>query len=440
MLESSPNPNQGNLLLANLIEQLDPRHPLLKLAAILPWAKWEKDLAPLYSTRGKPAKPVRLMIGLTILKHLDDLSDEALMRAWECNPYYQAFCGAVVFQWKFPCDPSEMTYFRKRIGSEGVEKILAASIAVHGEKAVETEVCVDTTVQEKNTTFPTDAKLYRKVLARCVKLSRYHHIALSRTFAKEAQALKREVAYATPKNKRKTIRQATRRLRIMAGRVLRELLRKMPTELHDLHKDDLALYQRVLKQKRHDKNKVYSLHEPHISCMSKGKEHKPYEFGVKVAITKTKDSNIIVGALAFERNEHDSKTLERVLAQVKQLSQLKPEAALCDRGFRGVARVGETNILLPNHKNYSDDAKNRDEQRQRFRRRAAIEPVIGHLKSEHRMWRNYLAGTRGDQINVMMAAAAFNFRKWMREVLAEIFQRWLARLWLSPNSNLACRA
>lgn len=436
MLSTSPNPNQGNLLFSQLMEQLDPSHPLLQLSRRIPWQDLEGEFTALYSTRGKPAKAIRLMVGLSILKHLDNLSDDALMRAWETNPYYQAFCGEVIFQWKFPCDSSDMTYFRQRIGSTGFEKILAVSIAIHGDDAIEAEVCIDTTAQEKNTTFPTDAKLYRKVLARCIRLSRKHKIRLSRTYRKEAQKLKREVAYATPVKKRRAIRKATRRLRIIAGRVLRELTRKLPNEVLAKERENIALYQRALMQKRQDKNKIYSLHEPHIYCMAKGKEHKPYEFGVKVAITKTKNSNIILGALAFNKNEHDSKLLERILEQVQRMTAQSPSIALCDRGFRGVKQVDDTTILHPQHKEHSKDKEEQEKQSERFRKRAGIEPVIGHLKADHRMDRNFLAGELGDQINVLMAAAAFNFRKWLRNFIAFIL-RWINRS--TFGSSMGCQ-
>jgi len=425
MLSASPNPQQANLFLSAMMEQLNPSHPLLQLAKKIPWQMLETEFSALYAKCGKPAKPIRLMVGLSILKHLDNLSDEALMRAWETNPYYQAFCGEVIFQWKFPCDASDMSYFRQRIGSAGFEKIFAVSIIIHGEQVKEPEVCIDTTVQEKSTTFPTDAKLYRKVHARCLKLARQHGIKLQRTYLKEAQQLKREVAYATPKNKRRTIRKATRRLRTIAGRVLREIERNLPAAAQTTEQENIALYQRALNQKRGDKNKLYSLHEPHIYCMSKGKEHKPYEFGIKAAITKTKDSNIIVGALAFDKNEHDSKLLTRILEQVQRLSENTPTVALCDRGFRGVKSVGETDILIPQHKDKSADEKEQQKQSERFRKRAGIEPVIGHLKTDHRMNRNFLAGKLGDQINVLMAAAGFNFRKWLRCFIALIWNRFI---------------
>ena len=158
METASPDPAQMSFLHANLLDQLNPRHPLLKLAQAIPWTHFDAEFAPLYSTRGKPAKPIRLMVGLSMLKHLENLSDEVLIERWVQNPYYQAFCGETEFQWQLPCDPSEMTYFRKRIGTTGFEMIFAASIALHGDQALEDEVCVDTTVQEKNITFPTDAK------------------------------------------------------------------------------------------------------------------------------------------------------------------------------------------------------------------------------------------------------------------------------------------
>ena len=182
MKKPSPNPNQINFLHANLLDQLNPKHSLLQLAENIPWDDFEEAFSPLYSScgPGKPGKPIRLMVGLSILKHLEDVSDEVLVNRWVQNPYYQAFCGEVEFQWTLPCDPSEMTVFRNRIGVAGFEKILAVSIALHGEKAIEEEMCIDTTVQEKNTTFPTDAKQYRKIRVHLVKLAREEGLILSR--------------------------------------------------------------------------------------------------------------------------------------------------------------------------------------------------------------------------------------------------------------------
>ena len=183
----SANPDQQSFLNPNLLDQLNPKHPLLQLARRIDWSFFEDEFATLYSHRGKPSKPIRLMVGLSILKHLEDLSDEVLIQHWVQNPYYQAFTGEVEFQWQLPCDPSDMTYFRKRIGPEGFEKILAVSIVLHEEKACEDEMCMDTTVQEKNITFPTDAKQYRKIHGQLLKLAREEGIALTRTHEKEVK-------------------------------------------------------------------------------------------------------------------------------------------------------------------------------------------------------------------------------------------------------------
>lgn len=419
MKSPSPNPTQMSFLHANLPDQLNPKHPLLKLSETLPWEYFETAFTPLYSAcgRGKPAKPMRLMVGLSILKHLENLSDEVLVQRWVQNPYYQAFCGETEFQWALPCDPSEMTVFRKRLGTEGVEKILAVSIALHGEAAIEKERCIDTTVQEKNTTFPTDARQYRKIHGHLLKLARSEGITLSRTHEKEVKQLKQHTRFAShPKNRNKA-RKAVKRLKTIAGRLLREIQRQMNgAQQHD-HGERFALYRRVLKQKRKDKNKIYSLHEPHIYCMSKGKEHKSYEFGTKASIAKTRDSNIIIGALAFETNTYDGHTLPDALAHLARLLDDVPGIALCDRGYRGTTTVGNTQVLSPKPARKNASKEMIEPMRRRFRRRAAIEPVIGHLKSAHRLNRNFLTGFSGDQINLMMAAAAFNFRKWTRAVI-----------------------
>jgi len=413
----TPNANQSSFLYANLLDQLNPKHPLLQLAKQIDWSFFETEFAPLYSHRGKPSKPIRLMVGLSILKHLENLSDEILVQRWVQNPYYQVFTGEVEFQWQLPCDPTDLTYFRKRIGSSGHEKILAISIALHKDKIQEEEMCIDTTVQEKNTTFPTDAKQYRKIHGHLLKMARKEGIVLSRTYEKEVKRLKLHTRFATHPKNRKRARYAVKRLKTISGRLLREIQRNMTQEQFAFFSEQFDLYQRMLEQKRGDKNKLYSLHEPHIYCMSKGKAHKRYEFGTKASIATTRDSVIIIGALAFEKNTFDGHTVPAVLAQVKRLINRVPGIGIADRGYRGKSKVNHTQIVTPKpaRKNSSKEAMALA--RKRFRRRAGIEPVIGHLKSDHRLKRNFLKGFAGDQINLLMAAAAFNFKKWMREVL-----------------------
>ncbi len=430
-----PNKDQGNFLYPDLIDQLNPRHPLLQLANKIDWSYFETEFAPLYSQLGKPNKHIRLMVGLSILKHLENLSDEIVVSRWVQNPYYQAFTGEVEFQWELPCDPTSMTKFRNRIGAAGHEKILVASIALHEDKVTEDEMCIDTTVQEKNITFPTDAKQYRKIHGKLLKIARTEGIVLTRTYEKEVKQLKQATRFSTHPKNRKKARYAVKRLKTIAGRLLREIQRKMTQAQLDLYREEFALFQRMLDQKRGDKNKLYSLHEPHVYCMSKGKAHQRYEFGTKASITTTRDSGIVIGALAFETNVFDGHTVPSVLSQVKRLINRVPKFAIVDRGYRGKSRVNDTYLVTPKpaRKNASKEAMALA--RKRFRRRAGIEPVIGHLKSDHRLKRNFLKGFTGDQINLLMAAAAFNFKKWMREVIFwhQVLQQLLQTLIKQQN-------
>ncbi len=370
------NPNQQSFLHQNLLDQLNPKHPLLLLARQIDWSYFDAEFAPLYSHLGKPSKPICLMVGLSILKHLEDLSDEVLIQRWIQNPYYQSFTGEIEFQWQLPCDPSDLTYFRKRIGNEGFEKVLAASIALHQEKAIEDEMCIDTTVQEKNITFPTDAKQYRKIHGQLLKMARAEGIVLSRSHEKEVKILKLPTRFATHPRNRKKARKAVKRLKTISGRLLREIQRKMTGEQQKFYAEKFALYQRMLNQKRADKNKLYSLHEPHVYCMSKGKAQQRYEFGTKASITTTRDAGIVIGALAFEKNVFDGHTVPEVLAQVKRLINRVPKVGIADRGYRGRSKVNDTQIVTPKpaRKNTSGEAMALA--RKRFRRRAGIEPVV----------------------------------------------------------------
>jgi IS5 family transposase len=427
MKAKSRESRQGNFLYPDLLDQLNPAHPLLKLAKRIPWQRFEDEFAGLYSQAGRPAKPIRLMVGLLLLKQLENLSDERVVEAWVANPYFQAFCGETRFQWQFPCNPSDFVYFRKRIGEDGARLIFEVSVALHGEAAKEAEVTVDTTVQEKNITFPTDTKLLTKIIKRCRKIAADEGIRLRRSFRRELPGLLLQ---------RFKSNRIIKRIRTMAGVLIRELERKLPREALARHEETLQLFRRVHKQKRTDKNKVYSLHEPDVLCIGKGKEHKKYEFGRKASLVVTKTTGVIVGALSFTENIYDGNTLPDVLEQVWQITETCPQVAICDRGYRGRTRVGDTEILTPRRPKKSDTPCQRRNARMRFRRRAGIEPVIGHLKADYRMSRNFLKGVLGDAINLFMAAAAFNFRKWMGKV-AQLFALILLCLFGETKDDLS---
>lgn len=411
---------QYNFLYQDLLEQLNPKDPLLLLAKQIPWEMFEKEFSVLYAERGRPGKPIRLMVGLLLLKQIENLSDERVVDAWVRNPYYQAFCGMVHFQWRVPCDPSELVHFRKRIGESGVEKIFKASVALHGEQALEQEVIIDTTVQEKNITFPTDTKLRLKVIERCWDLSSEENVVLRRSYRYELKELCRVIRFSKGKQNKRKVATAKRRVRTIANALLRDIKRKLPEDRFTALIEELALYDRVINQERHDSNKIYSLHDPEVCCICKGKEHKKYEFGNKVSIAMTKNSCIIVGAKSF-RNEYDGDTLPDLLSQVAEILGQQPEKAICDRGFRGRKKVDDTTIVLPSTPPPDATEHIKRKARKDFRRRSAIEPVIGHLKHDFRMARNYLKGTVGDAINLLLAAAAFNFKKWMRAAAQWLF-------------------
>ena len=419
--KSPSRQKQGHLLYQDLLDQLNPKAPLLALARKIPWDMFEHEFAGLYAEVGRPAKPVRLMVGLLLLKQIENLSDERVVEAWVQNPYYQAFCGMEHFQWKFPCDPSELVHFRKRIGEAGVEKIFEASIALHGDNALEKEVIVDTTVQEKNITFPTDTKLRVKVIGRCWKLAAEEGITLRRSYRRELKKTLRIIRFTKSLKDKKKVTAAIRRVKTMANALLRDLTRKLSQSSRPARHEELLRYRRAVNQERHDKNKIYSLHEPEVSCICKGKEHKKYEFGSKAAIVMTKTSGIIVGAKNFSGNPYDGDTLKDALKQVEKVRGIAPQTAYGDRGFRGRQGVGATSVAIPGAARPGATEHAKRTAKKNFGRRSAIEPIIGHLKSDFRLARNYLKGTIGDAVNLLMAAAAFNCRKWMRALVASLF-------------------
>jgi len=426
MKSESPGHSQLNLYKQRLVDQLNPKHSLCRLAENIPWDYFEKEFKKHYSHTGRSAHPIRLMVGLLILKQLRNLSDESVVERWVENPYYQFFCGEAFLQWEFPCHPTDLVYFRRRIGEKGVEKIFQVSIELHGVKAREREVLIDTTVQEKNITFPTDTKLYKKIADRCVVIAEKEGIKLRQSYRRTTNKLVLAQRFRShPKNYKKATK-AARKLKTIAGRLIRDLERKLSADALNRNLAQLRIFERVLNQQKNSSNKIYSLHEPRVYCVGKGKEHKKYEFGAKASVAVTKNSGIIVGAVSHPKNIHDSKTLIDVISQSSELRGQCPAVAICDRGYRGKSKVGETRILIPKPSGKKATAYQRQKARKRFRRRAGIEPIIGHLKSDYRMMRNYLKGSVGDSINLMMAAAAFNFKKWMRELQDFFMQIFIA--------------
>jgi IS5 family transposase len=363
------------------------------------------------------------MVGLLLLKQLENLSDEVVVERWVQNPYYQLFCGMEAFQWELPCDPSDLVYFRKRIGDEGATLILAVTAQMHGERAQEAEIVVDTTVQEKNITHPTDTKLSHKIIRRCWKLADQQGIKLRRRYRKEVRQHLMAQRWRGHPRRNKAAHKGVRKLKTLAGRLIRELERKLPAEVLATQKQPFALYRKVLRQKPKDRNKVYSLHEPQVYCVAKGKEHKKYEFGSKASVAMTKSRGVIVAATNHEENIYDGHTLPEVLDLAEAIMDGRPKKAIVDRGYRGRKHIEGTDILVPQRAPEGQSRSLKARMRKRFRRRAAIEPVISHLKHDYRLARCFLKGHLGDAMNLKLAAAAWNLNKWMREVLFWLFRR-----------------
>ena len=423
MQAKPPIEHQTSFFGTDLLLQLDLQDPLLQLSAVIPWSDFDKAFAKHY-TQGlsAPNKPIRLMVGLLILKQLEDLSDKQVVVQWKRNPYYQAFCGLNEFQQVLPCHSTELVKFRQRIGKDGFERIFQMSIALHGRLAHEAVVNIDTTVQEKNITYPTDSKQAIKVINRLNKLAKCHGIQQRRTYVKEIKGLRLSIRHFRHIKKRVKAKKALKRLRTIANKLIRGLRRTLPKYcLFDGYQKDFLLYERVLAQQPKDKNKIYSLHEPQVYYIAKGKDHKPYEYGKKVSIASTAKGNLIVGVLSHESNLHDSHTLPEVLKHIETSRGKAVKQAVCDRGYRGKQIVDGTAITLPKKSLKRDNRYQRDKKRKLCRRRAAIERIIGHLKSDYRLSRNFLKGIVGDQINCLMAATAWNLRKWLIAFLRLIY-------------------
>jgi IS5 family transposase len=395
-----------------LIDFIDESHPLVKLANAINWKRFDEAFDKHYSeNRGRPAIPTRIMVGLHYLKHAFNVSDENVVERFKENNYWQYFCGNNFFEHEAPCVPTALVEWRKRIGQSGLEMMLQETLAVAWElgflKVKEfKEVTVDTTVQEKNIAFPTDAKLLNKSRDRLVKEAKKAGLELRQNFNRVGKHEFAKYSRYSHARQFKRARKSLKKLKVYLGRVARDVRRKLPEQSKKLV-TELHLAERLLKQEKKSKNKIYSLHEPFVDCISKGKVHKRYEFGCKASLATTNTSNWIVGAMAHHGNPYDGHTLNAVLVGVKRITGVKPEDAYVDKGYRGSQKDN------PGVRVHISGTKRGKSKRQRklLRRRSAIEPIIGHTKSDNRLGRNFLKGINGDHFNVILAAAGRNFSK-----------------------------
>src|SRR6202167_5000563 len=321
---------QNDLFRARLDQIVDMGDPLAKLAATIDWRFLEERFGTVYSDKpGQPPLPTRLMAGLSILKHVHNLSDDDLCARWVENPYYQLFCGEEFFQHKATFDRSSLTRWRQRMGEEKlvalIQESLSAAMRTGAARPADfSKVIVDTTVQPKAVAFPTDAKLMHRARALLVRLAAKHGVTLRQSYERVGKrALIAHQRHAHAKQFKRANR-ALRTLRTYLCRVTRDIVRRIKGDatLEEVFGVSLMLARRGREQRPNQRGpKVYSLHAPEVECIGKGKAHRPYEFGVKVSIATTlhhsKGGQFIAHAKAMPGNPYDGHTLETVIPEIE---------------------------------------------------------------------------------------------------------------------------
>ncbi len=422
-----------DLFRSRLDQIIDLNHALAKLARTIDWRFLEERFGAVYTDGpGSPPLPTRLMAGLAILKHMHDLSDDVLCERWVENPYYQYLCGEEFFQHRLVFDRSSLTRWRQRMGEEKLQALLQESLSVGARSGALkpsdlSRVIVDTTVQPKNVMFPTDARLLHRAREILVRQAKKQGVELRQSYKRVGKfALIKHQRYAHAKQFKRA-NKSLRKLKTYLGRVIRDISRKIKGDeaLEEAFAWTLSRAKRVREQNRHQRGrKIYSLHAPEVECIGKGKAHRPYEFGVKVSVAtplyRSKGGQFVVHAKAMPGNPYDGHTLKTVIPEMENLVGNTIERVLADAGYRGhnAPPAYRFRVYTAGQKRRVTPAIKRE-----MRRRSAVEPVIGHLKAEHRMGRNYLAHRAGDAVNAILAAAGYNFSlllKWLKLLLSEI--------------------
>jgi len=423
---------QRDMFRPRLDQMIDMKHPIVRLRAEMDWAYMKEAFGAVYTDGpGQPPLPTQLMAGLTIIKHMENLSDEDLTERWVRDPYYQYLCGEEFFQHKAPFDRSSLSRFRQRMGEERLAALLLESVRIaHGTGALATRdlqrVTIDTTVQPKAIAHPTDHRLLLRSIEKLVALAKREGVVLRQSYARVAKRASIMAGRYIHAKQFKRARRQLKFLRTRLGRVIRDIRRKIDGNAWLEMKFDplLALAARVKLQDQHQRGqKVYALHAPEVECIGKGKARAPYEFGCKTSlvtpVTKPKGGQFVLHAEAHHGNPYDGHTLAPVLTHLKERLGLELERGHVDKGYRGHDYENRFRIWITGQVRRVTPAMKRE-----MKRRAAIEPVIGHVKTEHRMGRNYLWYRSGDRINAVLAAAGFNFHlllRWFAALLLRLF-------------------
>ena len=441
MKPKKPVPPTNDLFKQPLSEMINMDHQLVKLADTIDWEVIIHHFSIHFPSKfGRPALSPRLVAGLLYLQHAYDCSDQAIINTWIENPYVQYFTGETYFQTKSPLDGSSLTRWRKRIGEEGVELLLLATIeaakklGMMREASVD-QVIVDTTVMPKNVAHPTDSRLLERSRQHLVKLADEYEIALRQNYNREAPRLALQVGRYAHAKQFKRMRKSLKALRTRVGRVYREIQRNMdhiPEQNQAQARDLLHRVNRILTQKKQDKNKLYALHAPEVECISKGKARTPYEFGCKVSVATTLKEGFVVGMRSMPGNPWDGHTLAETIEQVSILTDRKPKTVIVDKGYQGITLEGIRVLRSGQRRGVNRKLK------AMIKRRSAIEPTIGHMKADGRLNRNPLKGTLGDALHAVLCGAGHNIRLILKKLwlLFDLIWETLIEVFRSDFHNL----
>ncbi len=440
--KSTDQSGSGDLFRSRLDQIINMKHELVRLADEIDWDWIDNELADLFCDTGRPAIATRYMIGLLLLKHIYGLSDEGVCERWIHDPYFQFFTGEEFFQHDLPHVRSDMTHWRKRIGDR-LDRLLAETLRVaHDAGALKKDdmarVTVDTTVQPKDVTFPTDAKLLLTAIEQLGKLAKQHGVTVRQSYIRVAKKAAMMAGRYSHAKQFKRFNRQLKFLRTRLGRLIRDITRKIgdDEDLHAIFALPLIKARQIRSQKQKQRGwKLYSWHAPETECIGKGKAHKPYEFGCKVSITTTnkrcKGGQFILHAKAFHGNPYDGHTLKQVVEETEALTGRHIERIYVDKGYRGHDVDNPHRVFKSGQKRGVHGQIKRE-----LRRRSAIEAVIGHTKTDGHLDRNFLHGRDGDRANAVLSAIGYNLRlilRWFRRILCKM----IAAIWAAITTKSA---
>lgn len=438
----------GDLFRARLDQIINMKRELVRLAEAIDWDWIDEELSVFYRETGRPAVPTRFLVGLLLLKHIYGLSDKGMCERWVHDPYFQHFTGETFFQHDLPHERFGLSHWRKLIGDK-LDVLLQESLRVaHDTGALKKDdlarITVDTTVQLKNVTHPTDAKLMLTAIEKLGEQAKAVGVPLRQSCARVAKRAALMVGRYAHAKQFKRMNRELKFLRTRLGRLIRDIRRK--TEGNESLKEAFAVplskAMQIRGQRQQQRSwKRRSWHAPEVECIGKGKAHKPWGFGCVVSIATTnrrcKGGQFVVRARAFHGNPYDDHTVRPVIEETRALTSRQVERVYVDKGYRSHDAPKPHRVFRSGQKCGVHGQIKRKLWR---RRRSAIEAAIGHMKTEGHLGRNFLKGRHGDHSNAVLTAVGYNFRlilNWLRRLLRRTLKALLVVLSSRPIGNPA---